>query len=91
MEERPSQMAHLIREFLTSTPRSNDSSRVRWWPSKLVQLAERCSPRHIVTSNNAACTWELVNAERSVVKRMLILRADDLFELWHYQLLRTSR
>jgi hypothetical protein len=34
--------------------------------------------------------WELVNAERSVLKPMVIRRADDLFELWHYQLVRTS-
>lgn len=35
--------------------------------------------------------WELINAEPSTVKPMVIRRADDLFELWRYQLRRTSR
>jgi SAM-dependent methyltransferase len=35
--------------------------------------------------------WELVNAERSTVKPIAIPRADGLFELWSYQLRRTSR
>ncbi|MBI2694880.1 class I SAM-dependent methyltransferase [Mycobacterium nebraskense] len=35
--------------------------------------------------------WELVEAKPSVVKPMLISRAEGLFELWHYQLRRTPR
>jgi hypothetical protein len=35
--------------------------------------------------------WELVNAEPSSVKPIAIRRADDLFELWCYQLRRRSR
>ena len=34
--------------------------------------------------------WELINAERSSIKPTAIRRADDLFELWRYQLRRTS-
>lgn len=34
--------------------------------------------------------WELVNAERSHIKPIMAPRADDLFELWYYQLRRSS-
>ena len=35
-------------------------------------------------------TWELVDAERTSFNPTAIRRADDLFELWRYQLRRTS-
>ncbi|WP_276328002.1 class I SAM-dependent methyltransferase [Mycobacterium lacus] len=34
--------------------------------------------------------WELVEAERSHIKPVMAPRADDLFELWRYQLRRTA-
>ncbi len=33
--------------------------------------------------------WELAGAQRSAVKPMSVPRADDLFELWHFELRRT--
>jgi hypothetical protein len=34
--------------------------------------------------------WELVDAEPTSITPTAIRRADDLFELWRYQLRRTS-